>query len=417
MTYCMIVMQKNPRFSFRKELVQYTESYGIKAATRRFCCSRNTVRKWYRRFKEHGLRGLNELSRAPRHCPHKTSPEQEKKVIEARNIMPAYGAERLKEEFELKPSCGAIKRILRQNGLTKKHRKKHQKKNDLREVKRKYKAFTYFQVDVKYLRDIPNYWPQMKRLELPEYQYTCRDIKTGAMFLSYSYVNSVSNSCFFIERILNHLKKHNLSLKDIIIQTDNGGEFSGTFTKEPNQGFQFTVEKEYKAKQRFIPPKHPNANADVETVHDIIEDEFFDYEQFLSLDDFIKKVTTYQYHFNLARKNSYKGKKTPLDILMESTTKIPPSIFNLPPILLDHKHYDKKKFIEESPYFQWKLKPWEFEKEARNGVTFAGSARWAEPANNKINSEKGQDEPVFPVFKIFLAMQNEASFERINRTV
>lgn len=395
MTYCMIVMQKNPRFSFRKELVQYTETYGIKAAMRRFCCSRNTVRKWFRRFKEHRLKGLNDLSRAPKDCPHKTSPEQEKKVIEARQIMPAYGAERLKEEFELKPSCGAIKRILRQNGLTQKHRKKHQKKNDLREVKKRYNPFTYFQVDVKYLRDIPNYWPQMKRLELPEYQYTARDIKTGAMFVSYAYTNSMTNSCFFVERILKHLERHNLALKDVIIQTDNGSEFSGTVRREPDRGFQFMVEKEYKAKQRFIPPDHPNANADVETVHDIIEDEFFNYEQFVSLEDFMAKVTTYQYHFNLARKNSYKGKKTPLDILMESTIKIPPSIFNLPPSLLDHKHYDKKKFLEESPYFQWKLNRWKFQQEARDGVTFVGSAQRAEPTNNKKEKE-GHDLPVYP---------------------
>lgn len=352
MTYCMILMKSNPRYSFRKELVKYTESYGIHAACRKYNCSRNTVRKWYRRFKKYGSKGLYDRSRAPKRCPHKTSLREEKKVINARHIMPAYGGLRLKDEFELNPSVGAIKRILRQKKLTRKFNKKYQKKNDLRKIKQRYKPFRRLQVDVKYLRDIPHYYPQMKRFGLPEYQYTARDVKTGAMFTSYSYTNTVNTSIFFIERILKNLKKHNIPLNKVIIQTDNGGEFGGRFRKVPTYGFQFTVEKEWKAKQKFIPPSTPNANADVETVHNTIEQEYFDYESFSSLDDFLTKVTTYQYYYNLARFNYSKGKKSPLDMLLESEENIKPTIFNLPPVLLDKKRFDKSEFLENNPYYQ-----------------------------------------------------------------
>lgn len=266
--------------------------------------------------------------------------------------MPSYGGMRLKDEFELKPSVGAIKRILKQKELTRKPRKKHQKKNDLRQIKQKYKPFRRLQVDVKYLKDIPNYYPQMKQLGLPEYQYTARDVKTGAMFLSYSYTNTVSTSIFFIERILKNLKKHNIPLKKVIVQTDNGGEFGGTFKKKPDYGFQFTVEHDLKAHQRFIPPGMSNANADVETVHNTIEQEYFDHESFASLDDFMAKVTTYQYYYNLARLNYSKGKKSPLDILLESKENIKPTIFDLKPALLDKKGIDINKQLEDNPYYQ-----------------------------------------------------------------
>jgi transposase-like protein len=50
----------------RKALVDYAKQHGIKPAMRHFGCSRNTIRKWLRRFEEEGQTGLKGLPRGRR---------------------------------------------------------------------------------------------------------------------------------------------------------------------------------------------------------------------------------------------------------------------------------------------------------------------------------------------------------------
>jgi len=48
----------------------------------------------------------------------------------------------------------------------------------------------------------------MKALALPQYQYTFRDMKLGAMFLGYSNELSLKHSTLFVEEIGRWLKEH-----------------------------------------------------------------------------------------------------------------------------------------------------------------------------------------------------------------
>ncbi|MFZ4100178.1 MAG: helix-turn-helix domain-containing protein [Chlamydiia bacterium] len=50
----------------RKALVEYAKTNGIKPAMRHFGCSRNTIRKWLRRFETEGQEGLTGLPRGRR---------------------------------------------------------------------------------------------------------------------------------------------------------------------------------------------------------------------------------------------------------------------------------------------------------------------------------------------------------------
>ena len=333
--YYTMIRSKNHIFDYRLRLVLRANTYGKKSAVRTFRCSINTVRKWVRRFEEQGLAGLKDLSRAPHSCPHKLSRKAEKTILFYRDKAPCFGAPRLKKEFELPWGVNAIARVIRENRKTRKRKRKHRVKKDLRAIKAAYKPFTRFQVDTKYLNDIPNYWPQMKSLELPEYQYTIRELSLGAQFLAYGSEISATYAELTIKRLLLHLEKNGIDLHEVDIQTDNGGEFDGQSKHERDRGLTHTIERVFKATHTHIPPGCKNAQADVETVHGLIENEFFDIETFRDRKDFSAKVTTYQYYFNLARKNGSRGYKAPLDLMKEKAPKLDPSILFLPPLDLD----------------------------------------------------------------------------------
>ena len=326
---------KESKFQLRLRLVRYAQKKGIREAARAFGCSRNTVRLWLRRYEADGIKGLQEKRKAPRHIPHKTSKYQEKQVIQARKQVPCYGAARLKTMFRLKPSVGAIGRILRANGLTQKTRRKYQKKRDLRKIKAAYKALTHHQMDTKHLYDIPTYWPYMRRLGLPKYQYTIRDSKSGALILAYADSCCITYAKMAAERYLEHLQQYGIECGEIILQTDQGSEFSGGRRKRAERGFTHALEQKWRITHDFIPRGCPNANADVETSHRLIEQELFDLEAFSSRRDFLRKAAIYQNYFNFARQNSYKGHKTPWEIISRDRPGLSPEVLRLPPVILD----------------------------------------------------------------------------------
>jgi len=332
--YCTVIRSKNHVFDYRKRMVQSAREIGVKPTARAFGTMAKTVRKWRDRYLAEGPAGLFDRSRKPKHCPHKTKPEEEARVIAQRLRTPGFGAERLKREFDLSPSVGAISRILRQRGLTRKPKKKHETKRDLREIKKKYKAFTRFKMDVKYLNDIPHYWPYLTAMNLPRFQYTIVEVRVGATFLAYSNTFGVAESEAVVWRFLLHLREQGIPLDQVLIQTDAGGEFDGTVIKRKPAGFTHTIEQEFGATHRVVPGR-PNAQAEAESLHSRIEPEFFDIEDFAGPLDFWHKIATWQNWYNLRRKNSSRGWNSPAENLREIEPRRDLAIFLLPPIHVD----------------------------------------------------------------------------------
>ena len=143
--YTMGIFNRNNKEKtvIRQKIVRYAQMHGIKPAERHFGCSKNTVRKWLRNFEEQGTRGLEDKSRAPHSCPHKTSKFIEEQVIAKRKEAPCHGPKSLKHyNPSLEISEGAIYRILKENGLLRKRRKKYQRKNDPRDKSLVFKLFS-----------------------------------------------------------------------------------------------------------------------------------------------------------------------------------------------------------------------------------------------------------------------------------
>jgi len=73
----------------------------------------------------------------------------------------------------------------------------------------------------------------------------------------------------------------------------------------------------------------------VETVHSLIEAEFYEIESFADRDDFMQKVCSYQLFFNLQRPNTYKENKSPWQLAQEKRPDILKETLMLPPVDLD----------------------------------------------------------------------------------
>ncbi|MCX8014555.1 MAG: helix-turn-helix domain-containing protein, partial [candidate division WOR-3 bacterium] len=335
MVYYEIMNGINNIFNLRLNMVQMAQAKSISETARYYKTTRNTVRKWLNRYTQQGLNGLTNRKRTPKHIPHKTPKAIEEKIIELRKSHPAWGPERLKMHYEIPVSTKAIARIIRQAGLVKKRKRKWKRQRDLRIQKQALKPFQLLQVDVKDLNDISRYWPQMRSLHLPRYQFTARDVRTGGIWYAYGESRDSTNSAVFIYYLLRQLKHYGVDMSEVTIQTDNGVEFVGHILKRHRvSGFMGIIE-DFGAKYRRIPPRACSWQSDVEVCHKLIEEEFYDIEDYRDRAEFMAKAYAYCLYFNYRRKNRWKGCKTPVELLRAINSEISPKVFNLRPIVLD----------------------------------------------------------------------------------
>lgn len=323
-------------FNFRLRMVEYALQHGISSAAREYETTRKTVRKWIVRFKKEGLEGLKDRKRAPKHIPHKLKPEEESQIIELRQKHPSWGSRRLIDRYHVKGSHGSVNRVIKQNGLIKPKKKRWRKRKDLSDLKKKMKFFEQSQIDTKDLSDIYQYWPFMRRLRLPRYEFTLRELSTGASFFAYADHNNSTYASLFASYVIEHLKSYGINTACITWQTDNGSEFIGSVKKKINRLSAF--EKELKAsniEHGRIPPRSPHLQGDVESFHRIVEDELYEIESYANGIEFLGKVYAYQLYFNYIRKNRYRDNKSPVEILRERFPHIDEGVINLSPIRLE----------------------------------------------------------------------------------
>ena len=332
--YFALIREMKDAYNHRLRLVHSARQIGVKPTARLFQTTAATVRKWLGRYRQRGPRGLLARSRAPHHQPSKTPLAVEQQVVGLRQQLPTFGARRLIREFDLPLSHRALERIWRQHGLIAKRRRKYQRKQDLAHIKASWRIFQQISADTKDLDDIPHYWPQAQALDLPNIEYTARDVRSGLLFWAFAQRRSAAASAVFAARIQQHLERYGVSLRDLVWQTDNGGEFVGSFDRRGQRtGFPAALGDSQHVR---IPPAAHTFQSDVETVHRLVEDEFFDLESFSGRGDFLAKAFTYQLYFNLVRPNSHKQNLSPWQIIERLAPRSPLQLCLLPPIFLDY---------------------------------------------------------------------------------
>jgi len=107
--------------SGRMSMSELCVDYGI---------SRKTGYKWLGRYREGGVSGVRELSRRPRHCPHRTQESIERLIIQERRRHRTWGPKKLQwilqcaHGLEGAPAISTIAQILKRHGLIRKRRRK-----------------------------------------------------------------------------------------------------------------------------------------------------------------------------------------------------------------------------------------------------------------------------------------------------
>jgi len=339
----------------RLRLVQYARAHGVKPAARAFHVTPKTVRKWVARYNG-SLSSLREHSRAPHRCPRKLSAQAEQRIVDLKTRRRAWSARRLKRDFQLPWSEKAIRRVFRDHGLARRYRRrKHETKRCLREVKKRWRLFQQIDVDTKHLNDIPEYWVGLKSRHLPRYQYTARDVTTGLLFLGFADELSLAHATLFAERILVHLKACGVRLARTTWQSDNGSEFVGSWQAKEDSAFTKAIQAVPGQQHRTIPPGQHRFQADVETVHSLMETEFYEIEDFRDRADFLGKATAYNLWFNLARRNSGKENQTPWRLVRHKHPKAHPFLALLAPVFLDELLIRRLHMARSGGYDVWAL--------------------------------------------------------------
>jgi hypothetical protein len=146
--------------------------------------------------------------------PAQNAAEVEQKVLQARDAIPCFGPQRLKQEFGLPCSTGAIGRILRRHGRSRRRKKPRPPARSLARQKMEWPPFGLVQIDVKDLSAL------------------------------------ASHRC-------------GVDLRPLVVQTDNGSEFGGAWNRRHGlPPFTKLVEQKYGCRQhRFHPLTAPPTQA------------------------------------------------------------------------------------------------------------------------------------------------------------
>ena len=349
--YYQIMRQSKDKKHWRYQMIQQCFKHGIKPTARQFNTSPQVVRFWRNRFQEHGFAGLSDKSRKPHHSPRETPQDVKERIISLKKIYKRVGAEQVRVLEDLPQAPKTIRKIWKNAGIpSRKRPKKHVTKNNLRAIKKLFKLFEFSVEDTKNLMDIPEYYAQAKLLNLPKVQYTFREVSCGPLFMGFANELSLTHAELFAVYINHFLRKFDALPKEtaiIIRQTDNGSEYIGSWNAKNPSAYTRRIESIPGQIHNTIFPGAHRMQSDVETIHNLVEAEFFEIEQFESREDFFAKATSYQLFFNLKRPNSYKEHKSPLQLAKEKRPDLNQQLFLVPPVDLDKLLRMKHQLIKQ----------------------------------------------------------------------
>ena len=313
----------------RLEMIRFANRSGYKTTAKFYSCSRRTIKKWCRRYSLYGINGLKDLSRRPKYSPKKIDSNVinliTNTVREAKYKGKYITVNNIRRKNKINSySNSTINRYINKATGKVRNKKKTKTNGGSTEWKKELKPFQLIQMDIKYLTDIDNLRPYFNELSnnLAKYQITALDVCTGFPIVAYCDEKSVTYTTLFLETILLPFLSQfqELNLKDIVIQTDNGTEFTNKYLKtrgkEPKTtSFTLTIFKHFKRHKTII-PGHCTAQSDIELFHWSIERDCLAWDDITNNKELIKHVTTYMNNY-ISKKFKAKG-YSPIEKIKET---------------------------------------------------------------------------------------------------
>lgn len=292
----------------RLKMVQMAYECGYKPTARFYKTDRNTVRKWCRRYALEGIDGLKDKSKKPITSPSRIRQMDIDKindaVLEAKLKKKYITVNNIRKKTKIKKySDQTLNRYIKKIVGKERNIKKPITNGKSTDFKQRLKPFEIIQVDIKYLTDIDNLKPYFDKDNdqgLAKYQITARDVLTGFPLVAYCYEKSPYYTKLFLEQVLYPFLKQfkHLDFKNIIIQTDNGTEFTNRYLRTQSgkeakdTSFTIFVNNKFKRHRTNI-PGHCTANSEVENFHWNIERDCLAWEDIIDNISLLKYVDEY----------------------------------------------------------------------------------------------------------------------------
>lgn len=290
----------------RLDMVHMAFERGYKSTARFYNTDRNTVRKWCRRYALEGINGLRDRSKRPIHSPSKINQKHIDLITDTCKWALEKGkyitVKNIRKKTKIKQySDTTINRYIKKALNDSKRKKKSDKSTGGSVLFKEFlKPFEIIQVDIKYLTDIDNLKPYFDNQNLAKYQITARDVYTGFPLVAYCNEKSSDFTTMFLEKVLVPFLKQfkYLDFRDIVIQTDNGMEFTNKYirTKDGHEAkdtsFTIFIAKRFK-KHRTNIPGHCTQNSEVESFHWDIERDCLAWDDIYNNKSLLKCVEDY----------------------------------------------------------------------------------------------------------------------------
>lgn len=280
-----------------KWMKRYQETSNAALVCLRCGISRPTLRKWWSRYQEQGIDGLEILSKRPYTSPNqKNSPELEAKILilrKSRNL----GARRIQSELlrneQIKLGLATIHKVL----------KKHQIAPIV--IYRRKPDFK------RYSKPIPGERVQMDTCKISPnlYQHTAIDDCTRYRVLRFYKRRIATNTIDFVESVI-----EGMLFPIQRFQTDRGTEF---FAEKVQQ-----LLMRYKIKFRPNKSASPHLNGKVERSQKTDKAEFYTTVD-LKSGDIHEQLAEWQHYYNWERPHSAHNGKAPIERYFEVSEQTP----------------------------------------------------------------------------------------------
>jgi len=344
------LVKLSPVVAHKKIIDCYFYEAGRKVArvARRLGISRPTVLKWLRRFFQEGEAGLDNHPSRPKTSPNKTPQKTEQLVLEVFQKT-NWGSRRiakiLKRKYGIKISYATVGNILKRRKCF-----KPRIKITIRRTGRRYynpldfKPFEFIQIDIKEVVDgdtlpaeVYVHFLDLRRRNVPLYQFTAVDIRTRLRFIAYGQQKSFANGWAFIILVVLWLRAFGVRGR-IVIQTDWGDEWGGDDGKKLAWMNQLLAS--WDAEITRIHKGRKEENGYVERSHRTDDEEFYIPYGLEVKDTESLFLMAYSWigYYNTRRAHTGENLdgKTPIEYAKEVMPELNRDIALFPPVILDN---------------------------------------------------------------------------------